>query len=93
MLIDVLEQNSALRVISLLRVVAEVPQTIGHRSYHFDRLLAVLLMHVHNFGEDLVDVVGITALHRNLESLRVLLCLQQERNFLDDLGFQFNQEI
>ena len=91
MLVDLPQQIKIVAIPSLFSKVPEVAQTIWHCSSYFYCFFSIVLPFLEYLRKNLVDVVWITAINGDLESLLVLLHLQQEWNLFDNLllvGYQ-----
>ena len=83
-LIDLLQEQLASNA-TLLCIVAQVSQSVLDLRDNLDDGLAGVELPLEDLCEDLVDIVGITAIHSDLQGLVVLLHLQIEGNLLHDL--------
>ena len=87
------EQVEIVSISPLLGKVSEVTKAIRYGSSNLNGFFAIVLPFFQNLRQHLVDVVGISSIDGDLESLLVLLHLEQEWDFLDDLLLVLDQVV
>ena len=55
--------------------------------------MTVIKLAFEDLSEDLIDIVRVTAVHSDIESLAILFDLEIEWNLLDDLFLVENEEL
>ena len=91
-LINLFQQWNTLHA-SLLGIVAQMAQAIPHPRSDLNHLFKGVHLALQDLSEDLVDVVGVTTIDSDLQSLKVVSSLQIERNLLHDLLLVQDQEV
>ena len=91
-LVDLFQEWDTLNA-SLFGVVAKMAESVFDADGDLDHFFERIHLAFENLSENLVDVVRVTSIHSNLESLQVVASLQIEGNLLDDLLLVQDQKV